>query len=100
MKNVSFINNQQNNYINIVPFGKEDLTKLTDNECKIILKKCFNSVPALVEKLHFDKDHTENHNIYISNMRDDFVLVYDGKIWKLKNRTEIEKGEKRNFGIY
>jgi molecular chaperone DnaK (HSP70) len=47
-----------------------------------------NSTPALVEKLHFDKNLPENHNVYISNLRDDYVLMYDGKIWRLKDRDD------------
>lgn len=47
------------------------------------------SVPALVEKVHFDKNKPENQNIYMSNMRNDFVLVYDGNDWKLVNKDEV-----------
>jgi hypothetical protein len=30
----------------------------------------------------------ENHNIYIPNMRDNFVMMYDGDNWGLVDRTE------------
>ena len=90
------INNTQNNTqninislpTNIVAYGTEDLTKISDLEYKRILRRGFNSVPALLESLHFDKNKPENHNVYISNMRDDYVLMYDGNKWRLKNRKD------------
>ena len=80
--------NQQIININLVPYGQEDLTKISDAEYQRILRRGFNSVPALVESLHFNKNFPENHNVYISNMRDDYVLMYDGVKWRLKNRDE------------
>lgn len=74
--------------VNLVPYGSEDTNKISDAEYQRILRRGFNSVPALVESLHFNKNLPENHNVYISNMRDDYVLVYDGKKWRLKNRND------------
>lgn len=80
--------NQINNYITILPFGKENTTTITDKEYQRIMIRGFNSVPELVKKIHFDKNHPENHNVYISNMRDKYVLVYDGKNWELNDRDD------------
>ena len=82
------IDNQTNNIINIVAYGQEDLRKISDAEYQRILRRGFNSVPAFMESLHFDKNKPENHNVYISNMRDDFILMYDGIKWRLKNRED------------
>ncbi len=90
--NISNSNNtvNSNNTINIqlVAFGKEDKDSLTDNEIYKILKRGFSSVPELVKALHFDETRPENHNIYISNMRDNYVMVYDGDKWALRDRAE------------
>ena len=45
-------------------------------------------IPHLIDKIHFDKDKPENRNIYISNMRNNYVLLYEEGIWKMKNREE------------
>jgi hypothetical protein len=82
------IDNQTNNIINIVAYGQEDLKKISDAEYQRILRRGFNSVPAFMESLHFDKNKPENHNVYISNMRDDYILMYDGAKWRLKNRED------------
>jgi hypothetical protein len=56
---------------------------------KKIIHKGFKSVPYLVEQMHFNKDKPEYHNVYISNMRDNYVLVYDGNKWNLAERDTI-----------
>ena len=92
--NYSTNNNTIGNLINfqLVAFGKEDYKKLTEKEYKYILNDGFKSVLEFVNQLHFDKNRPEYHNIYISNLRDNYVMVYDGTTWKLRNRKEtIEK---------
>ena len=88
--NVVGTQNIQNNTINvrINAYGNEDSSKITINDYKRILGRGMNSVPVFVEKLHFDKNTPENHNVYISNLRDEYVLMFDGKIWRLKDRDD------------
>jgi len=83
-------NNQQNNIknlnINLIAHGKEDLSFITEEQFKKILYKGFKSIENLTEMVHFDKNRPENHNIYISNIKDSYVMKYDGDDWKLINR--------------
>ena len=83
-------NSNNNNTINIqlVAFGKEDYDKLTEKEYKIIINKGFKSIQEMVKSLHFNKNRPENHNIYISNIRDNYVMIYEGNKWELRNRKE------------
>ena len=46
-------------------------------------------VPYMIKKLHFDPQKPENHNIYISNMKNNYIMVWDGKKWNLRDRSEI-----------
>ena len=89
-QNIGTLNNigMQNITFKINAYGTENSSKITVNDYKRILGRGMNSVPAFVEKLHFDKNVPENHNVYISNLRDEYVLMYDGKIWRLKNRDD------------
>lgn len=80
-------NNQTVN-IQLVAFGKEDRSKLTDLEILKIMKKGYYSVPELLKLINFDKEKPENHNMYISNLKSDNVHVFDGEKWKSVNRTE------------
>ncbi len=83
-------NNQTFN-IQLVAFGKEDKQSMNNKEIFNILRRGFGSVPELVKAVHFNEEHPENHNIYISNMRDNYVMVYDGEKWALRDRTETIK---------
>lgn len=62
--------NIQNNYINVYPFGNEDLSMLTD-EVKInIYKRGFTAYENLLNEIY---KHDQNKNIFISNQRDGIV---------------------------
>ena len=84
------IDNSTNNTINInlVAFGKENYDNLTEKDYKNIINKGYKSIQELVKMMHFNKNRPENHNIYISNIRDTYVIVYDGSDWKLRTRKE------------
>ena len=84
-------NIQQNNNVNIklVAYGKEDLSFLVDDVIKKILNRGAKSVIHLVEFIHFNKDKPENQNIYISNMQNGCVGIYDGDKWQLKERDTV-----------
>jgi uncharacterized C2H2 Zn-finger protein len=96
MNNTNVIGNNNNNNtqinnttINIVAYGKEDIDSILSNEdFKRIINKGMSSVPELIKRVHFDKKIPENHNIYISNLRDSYVFTYDGNTWRLNNRDE------------
>ena len=85
-------NNQQNNiknlHINLIAHGKEDLSFITEDHLKKILYKGFKSIENLTQIVHFDKNRPENHNIYISNIKDTYVMMYDGEDWKLIDREK------------
>lgn len=88
------INNQNtiinNNNIKLIAFGKEDLeNNITEEDCKKLLFKGFEALPALVEHVHFNKNKPQFHNCYISNMRDKYAVIYDGNQWKLETIDEV-----------
>jgi uncharacterized C2H2 Zn-finger protein len=89
-----------NNHVKLIAFGKEDMSSIADNICKQILSKGFQSVPKLIEHIHFNKDKPEYHNVYIPNFRNNFAMVFDGDDWGLRDRDETVsqlKDEKAEF---
>jgi hypothetical protein len=80
--------NTQNN-INIVAFGQEDLSYLSDKICKNICGTGYQSPINLIKEIHFNKDKPEHHNVYISNMKDQYCNVYDGKKWRTDIKEEV-----------
>jgi len=102
--NVNSNNNIKNitnhNNINIIGFGKEDLSFLSDKQIMYILDRGFNSVPELVERVHFNKEHPEFHNVYLTNISKDQSLVYKDDYWNRENAKDVVNriiDEKKEF---
>ena len=91
-KNNNIINsnntNCNNKTINILAYNKTDLSHLTDKDFEYIMKKCYKSVPTLIEKTHFHPNKLENKNIYINNIQNKYIMKYNGEKWNLENRDE------------
>jgi hypothetical protein len=71
-------NNTIHNNINFLAFGNEDYSFISEDKLKSLLNKGFDSVPKLIEYLHFNKNKPENSNIYISNIKDPYIMVFNG----------------------
>lgn len=96
-KNIKTINNNktQNNTVNnigntivLIGYGKEDMTKIDKNDIIRSLKG-FNTPLKLTETVHFNSKYPEYHNVYISNMKDKYAMIYEGKQWSLITKTEL-----------
>ena len=80
-----------NNTYNIVinPFGKENTSYITKNYItKIIDEGPYDSIPKLLEYIHFNPKHKENHNIKITNKKQPYAQVFDGNKWLLKDKKQ------------
>ena len=81
-------NNIQNN-IKILAFNKTDMSHLKDKDYLKFLSHSNFCVPHMIKKLHFDPHKPENHNIYISNIKNNYVMIYDGKKWTLQDQKDV-----------
>jgi hypothetical protein len=79
-------NIQQN--IKILAYNNTDLSHLTDKDYLKCLKHSNFCIPHLIEKIHFNPNKPENHNIYISNLKNNYVMIYNGKKWMINDRDE------------
>ena len=82
-------NNIQNNndnkiihqHIQINAFGKENYDYLLDENRR--LKKIIEDrsvfMQKMIEAIHFDKEHPENHNIFMTNLQSKHIMIHDGK---------------------
>lgn len=78
------------NNINVVAFGQEDIDKIiTHDACKNLFLRGMNAIKILVEKIHFNEENPQYHNCYISNLRDKYAIIFDGKDWKLNDYQEV-----------
>jgi hypothetical protein len=83
-------NKTVNNNITVIAYNKpQDLSHLTDNDFLKIMNKGFKSVPKLIEAIHFNPDKPENQNVYIPNLKNNYVMVWNGKKWVLTPRKDV-----------
>ena len=70
---------------------------------KPVVNRSNMCIPNLIKKIHFDPQRPENHNVYkhsfsycglmppcacISNIKNKYVMIYDGIKWILHNQDE------------
>ena len=79
--------NVQNN-IKLLSYSDTDRSHITDKDILKCLSHSNFCIPHLIEKVHFDVNKPENHNVYISNLKNKYVMIYDGDKWKCKDRDE------------
>lgn len=84
------INNNTVNVINIVPHGKEPLNENKSNDLLLIIatKKGYNAVLEIITRVHFNENYPEFQNIYVPNIKNNNVMVYNQK-WELKSIEEV-----------
>lgn len=79
--------NIQNNF-KLLGYRKTDISHLTEMDYLNCLNHHNLCIPHLIKKIHFNPNKPENHNIYISNIKNNYVMLYDGNKWNLQNRDE------------
>jgi len=75
--------------ININSFGKESLDHITEADYKKYLNGFFKGFLNLIEKIHFDENAPENHNVCLTNMRSKYAYVCENNNWVLKDKEDI-----------
>ena len=78
-----------NTNIMLVGYGNEDMTKIDQNDILKAFHEGFFSSTALTKSVHFNPKYPEYHNVFISNIKDRYAMMYiDGK-WKLILKTDL-----------
>jgi hypothetical protein len=81
-------NNTVNYNINLLNYDKTDYSHLTERDYVKCIKDCNHCVMTLINKVHFNNEKPENKNIYISNIKNGYCMVYKDQYWKLVDRKE------------
>ncbi|VBB18079.1 hypothetical protein YASMINEVIRUS_542 [Yasminevirus sp. GU-2018] len=90
--NVSINNGTVNNHntnIMLVGYGNEDISKLNQSDILKVLQNGYISTVKLTEAVHFNPKYPEYHNVYISNMKDKYAMMFDGKNWTLTMKEDL-----------
>jgi len=78
-----------NIHYNLLPYQKTDTSHLTDEDFIQCVNQA-NCVKLLIQKIHFNPTKPENMNIYISNLKDKYMMIYNGT-WKTVHKSELNK---------
>jgi hypothetical protein len=78
------INNNQRVKIN--NYGEEDLSYITNERYKELICDPRNSVPELIDDIHFHLLHPENGNVRITNKKLPYIEIYKDNKWVTKNQ--------------
>ncbi len=81
--------NNVNNNIKLLGYRNTDISHLSDKDFISCISHSNFCIPHLIKKIHFDPEKPENHNIYISNIKNNYAMTYDGDKWNLTNRDDI-----------
>lgn len=72
--------------IQLLPYRETDVSHLTDKDYRECLNHRNQCVKHMIEKVHFNPAKPENMNIHISNMKDKYIMIYDGTQWNIADR--------------
>jgi len=76
------------NVIVVNSFGSENTEYITDKIIKKLIDSPYISIPKLIEKIHFDPDHPENHNIKVTNKKLNYAEVVRDNKWVTTNKKK------------
>ena len=93
--------NNQNITININAFGHENTDYLDEKTILSCIDRVYKSIPSLLEKLHFDPKHPENHNIKITNKKLPYASVMgNNQKWKTVDRKDaVESMVRKGYNL-
>ena len=84
-------NNIETQNINIIinSFGNENTDYIDNKAIQSCISKVYKSIPSLLEKIHFDPKHPENHNIKITNKKLPYASVMgNNQKWTTVDRKD------------
>ena len=82
------INNIYN--ISLNAFGQEETRYISENFIQQIISiEPLKSVPKLLQEIHFNPQHRENHNVFIPNKKCGLAKVYNGDKWVYTRKKEV-----------
>lgn len=87
------VNNTQNinniilmNNIKLREFSKEDIDHITDEIMNKAIKYPQTGILNLIKEIHFNNQYPQNQNINITNKKEQFIEVYNGKEWEKQDK--------------
>ena len=89
LRNQGSNNITYNTNIVLNAFGKENMSYISNDYIKgLISQGPITSIPQLLQHIHFNPEHQENHNIKIPNRKQAYAEIYNGSTWDITDRKQ------------
>ena len=85
--NIAQQNNVQQNII--LNFKDTDISHLTPKDFKQIIGRKINCITEFIRRVHCNDSAPQNMNVYIPNLKNNYIMIYKDGIWILSDRDEI-----------
>lgn len=102
LKNQGNNNTHTTNYNIVVnSFGKENLDYISNEFVQNLINSGpISSIPTLLKYIHFNPNHKENHNVKISNKKQNYAQIFNGIEWEYRDKhVTIEDMSDRAYEI-
>ena len=87
--NTTNITTTNNNNIQINGYGHEDISYITEKMLDRLIVHPNTMIADLVKLTHFHKDHPENKNLKITNIKSKYLKVFSKGQWTLQNKDNV-----------
>ena len=84
------INNYNTNNVivtNILNYKDTDLSHLTAKDYERAIQQVNYAIPSIMKQIHFNPQKPENMNIYIPNIKDKYLLIFNENEWQIESRS-------------
>jgi hypothetical protein len=78
-----------NNTIVLLSFDNADRSHLTDEKNYYLLSRKFMAIPYLVKEMYFNPKVPQNHNIKLTNLRDNLISLHVDNRWIKTDKNEV-----------
>ena len=94
-------NIETQNVIVVNSFGNENTEYLTDQIIsRLIQTGPFTCLPKIIERIHFDPEHPENHNIKVTNQKNNYAKIVKDNKWVTANKKQaIDTMIQNGYGL-
>jgi hypothetical protein len=77
-----------NNHIRLLNYKDTDLSHLTSRDYKAAINKVNYATFDIMKRIHFNPKKPENMNIYIPNIKDKYVVMFQENTWQIQARVK------------
>lgn len=75
-------------HIHLRDFGQENIEHITQEFARYCLSLGHHGIVPMIDKIYFDADHPENHNVHLQSLKHGVVEVHKNSQWVPQGMTD------------